>query len=354
MNISFWLREDQCRENNIFFNPTDATGAKAHLKYQHLFEFLKNKGINLKTYDLIKNYKALDAAIFVDYPLVPSKKAVDIFNLDLPKILITDENKYLRPNVWNKENLKFFDYILCNDDDYIDNEKFLKHHAHDHFKDLTLNFEILKKDFTDKKFLSMISWNKKYNHPELNYNERIKVIDWFEKHHPNEFDLFGPNWDEFVFSWDLPLFRRLNSNRFKALRKIFGKKYSSWKGKINNKVDSIKDYKFVFVFENTNSINGYITEKIFDVFYGGSIPIYLGAKNIKNYISDKCFINLKDFKNLEDLFLYLKSIDSFKYQEMLNEVEKFLNSEQSYSFTTKHFCEKVYSILSNIKNNYDK
>ena len=37
MNVAFWLREDQCKKNNIFFNPSDATGAKAHLKYQHLY-----------------------------------------------------------------------------------------------------------------------------------------------------------------------------------------------------------------------------------------------------------------------------------------------------------------------------
>ena len=65
------------------------------------------KNINLKTYDLVDNYEKLKASIFVDYPLVPSKKAIEIFNLDIPKILITDENKYLRPSVWSKDNLKF-------------------------------------------------------------------------------------------------------------------------------------------------------------------------------------------------------------------------------------------------------
>lgn len=348
MDIAFWLREDQCKKNNIFFNPLDATGAKAHLKYQHLFKFLKKKNINLKTYDLVDNYEKLKASIFVDYPLVPSKKAIEIFNLDIPKILITDENKYLRPSVWSKDNLKFFDYIFCNDDDYVDNKKFFKHHAHDHFKDLNLNFKILKKEFKDKKFLSMISWNKKYNSKYLNYKKRFNVIDWFEKYHSNEFDLYGPNWDEFVFPWDLPVLRRLNSKRFIKLRSAFGNKYSTWKGKVSNKANCINDYKFVFVFENTELINGYITEKIFDVFYGGSIPIYLGAKNINNYINDRCFINLRDFENLNDLYNYLKSIDSVKYQEMLNEVNKFLNSNQSYSFTTKYLCEKIYSTLLKI------
>ena len=351
MNVAFWLREDQCKKNNIFFNPSDATGAKAHLKYQHLFQFLKKNNINLITYDLIKNYGTLDAAIFVDYPLVPSKKALEIFNLKIPKILITDENKYLRPDTWTKKNIESFDFVLCNDDDYIDDKKFIKHHAHDHFKDLDLNFKILKKEFKNKKLLAMISWNKKYNHPAINYNKRINVIEWFENYHPNEFDLFGPNWDEFVFAWDLPLFRKLNSNRFKFLRNIFATRYSTWKGKVDNKIDCIKDYKFVFVFENTDSQNGYITEKILDVFYGGSIPIYLGAPNIKDYIDDKCFINLRDFKRLNDLYTHLKSFDSFKYQNMLNEVEKFLFSKDSYSFTSKYFCEKIHTILSNIKIN---
>ena len=348
MNVAFWLREDQCIKNNIFSNPLDATGAKAHLKYQHLFKFLKDRNINLTTFDLINNYDSLDAAIFVDYPLVPSKKAVEIFNLDIPKILITDENRYLRPKTWTKKNLNSFDFIFCNDDEYVDNKKFFKHHVHDHFKDLNLNFKILKKEFKNKKFLSMISWNKKYSHPATNYDKRIKVIEWFEKHHSNEFDLFGTNWDEFIFPWDLPLFRRLNTKRFRPLRKIFAKKYSTWTGKVSNKADCIKNYKFVFVFENTDSINGYITEKIFDVFYGGSIPIYLGAKNIKEYINDKCFINLREYENLEDLYKHLNLIDDLKYQEMLSEVEKFLYSKESYSFTTKYLCEKIYTTLLKI------
>lgn len=348
MNIAFWLREDQCSNNNIFFNPQDATGAKAHLKYKHLFEFLKDKNINLITYDVVENLDSLDALIFVDYPLIPSKKAIEIFNLKIPKILITDENKYIRPEVWNKNNLDAFDYIFCCDDSYIDNIKFYKHHAHDHYKDLNLNYEIIKKKFENKKFTSMISWNKKLKNLSVNYQKRVKVIDWFEKNYSEDFDLYGPNWDEFVFPWDVPILARFNSNRFTKFRRKFGKNYSNWKGSVVDKVKCINDYKFVFVFENTEKINGYITEKIFDVFYGGSIPIYFGAENIEDYIDSKCFIDFRKFQSLDDLYVYLKMIDKNQYQVMLSEVEKFLSSKNSFSFTTKYFCEKIYSVLLKI------
>ena len=111
----------------------------------------------------------------------------------------------------------------------------------------------------------MISWNKKYSNKSINYKTRRNVIEWFENYYPNEFDLYGPNWDEFVFPWDVHLFQRMNTPRFTKLRKKFGKQYITWKGSVTNKVKCINNYKFVFVFENTELIDGYITEKIFAV-----------------------------------------------------------------------------------------
>ena len=139
----------------------------------------------------------------------------------------------------------------------------------------------------------MISWNKKYSNKSINYKTRSNVIQWFEKYHPNEFDLYGPNWDEFVFPWDVHFLRRMNTPRFINLRKKFGKKYSTWKGSVTDKVKCINNYKFVFVFENTELIDGYITEKIFDVFYGGSIPIYSGP----THYSTEDFASLRSLPN---------------------------------------------------------
>lgn len=48
-------------------------------------------------------------------------------------------------------------------------------------------------------------------------------------------------------------------------------------------------YKFVICFENSKT-PGYVTEKIFNVFLSGSIPIYDGAPNITDYIIPESFI----------------------------------------------------------------
>jgi alpha(1,3/1,4) fucosyltransferase len=52
----------------------------------------------------------------------------------------------------------------------------------------------LKFDFTAKnKLCSMIIENKFNFHPLELYTERVKAIRWFEKNHPEDFDLHGIN-----------------------------------------------------------------------------------------------------------------------------------------------------------------
>lgn len=53
------------------------------------------------------------------------------------------------------------------------------------------------------------------------------------------------------------------------------------------------EYKFIICFENSKT-DGYITEKIFNVFLSGSIPIYDGAPNITDYIVSGSFIKYDD------------------------------------------------------------
>ena len=52
----------------------------------------------------------------------------------------------------------------------------------------------------------------------------------------------------------------------------------------------LNQYKFIICFENSKT-NNYITEKIFNIFLAKSIPIYDGAQNISDYISEYSFIN---------------------------------------------------------------
>jgi hypothetical protein len=82
-------------------------------------------------------------------------------------------------------------------------------------------------------------------------------------------------------------------------------------------------YKFILCFENSYQ-NGYVTEKIFNCFFAGTIPIYMGAPNILDYFSESCFINVNNINtNNENDFL-----DKIRYIST-NETEynKFITTD---------------------------
>jgi hypothetical protein len=61
-------------------------------------------------------------------------------------------------------------------------------------------------------------------------------------------------------------------------------------------------YKFIICFENSNT-NGYITEKLFNVFLAKSIPIYDGAPDIGNYINEQAIIKYDQYYLKKVLYL---------------------------------------------------
>jgi hypothetical protein len=110
----------------------------------------------------------------------------------------------------------------------------------------------------------------------------------------------------------------------------------------------MKNYKFSISFENAKNIPGYISEKIFHSFFGSCVPIYWGANNVLSYIPKNCFIDFRDFKNYNDVFKYIKNISEKDYMNYLDNIELFLNSEQSTQFNSNEFAKIVVnSILNN-------
>ena len=102
-------------------------------------------------------------------------------------------------------------------------------------------------------------------------------------------------------------------NFFKKLSKI--KKVDSGGGVLNNvggkvadKLEFIKDYKFVISFENS-SFDGYTTEKIVQPFFKDCIPIYWGNKLVNKDFNKKRFIDYNDFSSEEELISKLLEID---------------------------------------------
>jgi hypothetical protein len=94
-------------------------------------------------------------------------------------------------------------------------------------------------------------------------------------------------------------------------------------------------------FENAKNYPGLITEKIFDCFAAGVVPIYYGPPNVEQYIPKDCFINFLDFSDYDELYDFLISMDGVTYQAYLDAVKAFIQTPEYYEFTSKRFAEIV-------------
>jgi hypothetical protein len=186
----------------------------------------------------------------------------------------------------------------------------------------------------------MIAGNKKNNQPGELYSERIRAIKWFERHQPASFDLFGKGWD-----LTLPDPIGLLKPVIQPFYNIFSLPYTSYQGEITSKRRILEQYKFSICYENVFDIPGYITEKIFDCFFAGCIPVYLGASNVTDYIPENCFIDKRKFSDYSALFDYLKHLSKDDYLNYLHAIENFIKSDNIFPFGAEHFANLVINEL---------
>lgn len=165
--------------------------------------------------------------------------------------------------------------------------------------------------FSQKKLCTLVGTNITSKYPSSLYGERRKAIEFFEAKNEEGFEFYGRRWDP--------------------------KKYKSYRGEIGNKIDVIKNYRFSICYENSQNVMGYITEKIFDCFTAGNVPIYWGADNVTDYIPKDCFIDRRDFATLDDLYVYLKSMKESEYDGYIERIRDFLKSDRAQLFSGEHF-----------------
>lgn len=81
-------------------------------------------------------------------------------------------------------------------------------------------------------------------------------------------------------------------------------------GGYRNTDQTYAKYDFGFAMEN-EQYPGYITEKIFNVFRGGAIPIYWGdSKTLEKFFNTKAYIDVGKFKTLEEAADYIVDLSN--------------------------------------------
>jgi hypothetical protein len=74
------------------------------------------------------------------------------------------------------------------------------------------------------------------------------------------------------------------------------------------------------------AMNGYITEKIFDCLYAGTIPLYLGAKDVSELLPENIFIDCRKFSSLTEMHHAIIEMSEVEIQSMRTAGRAFIQS----------------------------
>lgn len=318
--------------NNKIFDVADKEVNRDNYGYSIwlLKQKLKELGIDLSTCDI--NLPIESNFIFCFD--VPEKNVV----FDSDAYLFLFESEVIKPRSWNIANHQRFKKVFTWHDELVDNVKYFKiNYAHKFPENNADYFSSINK-FENKKLCTLISSNKKVIHNLELYSERVKVIRWFEMNTTNEFDLYGAGWDKYTSS---NRYTNFLMSRIPFLSRLFAPKFRSYKGVVESKFETLARYKFAICYENAKDIPGYITEKIFDCFFSGCVPIYWGAPNITVHIPSDCFIDRRHFNSNEELYLYLKNISIDEYQKFQLNIANYIFSIQADAYRAEKFVDTI-------------
>lgn len=320
-------------ENSLFdvFSPRNSDGL--FTPYIILRDKLLQQGIELNTPDI---NTGRDIALEVHMDGRP------LDNNGIPKYLIASENPLINQFNADAAHLKNYSRVFSW------NEAALRYPG----AVLTMVPNVISipnaRSFADRKIFScLISSNKvaPWLGPDDLYAERVKVIRWYERHAPAFFHLYGRGWGKHshVFSMGRKIVRGLGRLR----TQLFGyKPFPAWQGEVEVKSEILSNVKFSYCYENVKDMSNYITEKIFDSFFAGCVPIYWGANNILDYIPENCFIDRRNFKDTAEVHRFLLSVTPEQHALYQQNIAEFLRSERSYVFNAENFATTIASTIA--------
>jgi len=327
-----------CRSNRIFdLTDTFINRDNCMVSFSKLKTKLAQFGYDLSTHDI----NTVDESEFVLY-------------LEMPRILprpehikksylLLYETELVLPQNWNMAKHKSFHKIFTWNDSLVDNKKYFKMNWAHVFPE-RIEYNPAEKT----RFCCMIAGNKSSTHELELYSKRLEAVRWFEQEHPDQFDLFGMGWNEVRLPGNHYFERYKALKFFKKMLNCFAPKFPSYRGKVDNKLDTLRSYKFSICYENARDIPGYITEKIFDCFFAACIPVYWGPKNISAHIPAECYINMRQYQSYEALYTQLVNMHAQEHRSYIDSISSYLASSQATEFTADYFADTIAKeLLSN-------
>lgn len=323
--------------NNARFNLSDPINRDdSNYPYWLLREQLLSHGVELNTPDVNKGHH-----VEFELHMNAIRKGSTV-----PAFVLLMETEQICPSNASQDLLAQYQKIFTWNDDLVDQRRYIK-----------INFPNKRNSHFEHgwsgrdKFCCLIAGNKSSARRTTKdlYSERVRTIRWFEQNVPDRFDLYGSGWkiSPPPAGWLGKLW--LRAARL-GVHQIGRKAFPSYRGKVVGKLETLRKYRFAVCYENVKDMPGYITEKIFDCFFSGCVPVYWGASNVTDYIPKECFIDRREFRDHESLYSFLSGMSEADYRKYQSAIAHFLESDAALPFYAETFANTVaMAILSDLK-----
>lgn len=323
----------------------------------------QRRGYTLATWDQLPVEEA-DVVVFLDYPA--TRETVTQIAQRSPgalRVLMLYETPLHNPHWFAQQNHALFDAILTYNPHLLDNQRYFQMHlpigSPPEFQS-ELPFEArsplvmintncymgLRASplpwhwLNRRRALEKAGWHCTWSagvsgeRGDLN-RARRRLARAAEQQWDKAVDIFGRGWEGRNSGWYYRVFP--------------DSPYQLAKGPaLQDKLQLLSRYRYTVAYENYEGDVGYISEKIFDALYAGTVPIYRGDRNIAKFVWPECFIDGRQFRNETELLNHVLRLPKQRWLEMRNAGRQYLNSHQIKRFQAAQYVENILDTIESL------
>jgi len=253
------------------------------------------------------------------------------------------EDPLIRPVNGRREHLLKYRKAFTSNESLVDGERFVKL---DYPNDLRMR---TCPPWSERPLCCvLIAANKALSRPNPRslHHRRLAIARAFEAQAPELFSLYGRGWGQPATRPGVAgrLMKRLNE--WHARVRKLPPAFPSWRGPVHDKGEVLCRARFAIAYENVQGSPGYITEKIFDCFVHGCVPVYLGTPGAADCIPADCYIDARAFSSESALIEHLAAIDEPRFTAYQTAIAAYLASPAAYRFTQACFTQTLVDAIA--------
>ncbi len=344
MNLGFYNFYRENNNNRMFQSASVGIGDDLGYTGVYMAKCFKEKGIGLATIDTAP-LESFDAVVFLDYPTKLNSYFRRLVKMNkIPLYLVLFESPAVRPDNWDRANHGPFQKIFTWHPAWADGKKYVRMwmpHKLPEFAPYAPS--------AAGKFCCLIASQKYTWVREELYSERLRAIRWFERNHPDEFDLYGQRWDRYYLKGKLSILNPILARLYKKCPWLPRQRlFPSARGNVAAKRPIMSQYRFSICYENA-SYPGWLTEKMLDAMFAGSVPVYQGDPEVAKTVPASAFIDKRQFSGYDQLYRYTKGMTAGEYEGYRQAIHEFVHGEKIRPLGAEAYVEMI---LREVVNNH--